>query len=50
VAALSITGPSSRLTKKRLLHFLDPAARAAHGISVKLGYSGDDLVPGVEPA
>jgi IclR family acetate operon transcriptional repressor len=43
IAALSVTGPSSRLSRKRLLELVAPAARAAHAISVNLGYSGDEL-------
>jgi IclR family transcriptional regulator, acetate operon repressor len=44
IAALSITGPSSRLTRRRLLELVEPAARAAHTISVNLGYGGGELV------
>jgi IclR family acetate operon transcriptional repressor len=44
IAALSVTGPSTRLTKKRLLQLVAPLAVAAHAISVALGYSGDELV------
>jgi IclR family transcriptional regulator, acetate operon repressor len=44
IAALSVTGPSSRLSRKRLLELVEPAARAAHAISVNLGYGGDELV------
>ncbi|MDQ4058028.1 MAG: IclR family transcriptional regulator, partial [Actinomycetota bacterium] len=46
IASLSVTGPSSRLSRKRLLGFVAPAAQAAHVISVNLGYGGDQLVAG----
>lgn len=38
IAALSVTGPSSRLSKKRLIEFFPLAAEAAQAISVSLGY------------
>jgi IclR family acetate operon transcriptional repressor len=44
IAALSVTGPSTRLSRKRLLQLVDPLARAAHAISVALGYGGEELV------
>ena len=44
IAALSVTGPSSRLSKKRLLELVPPAARAADTISVSLGYGGERFV------
>ena len=37
VACLSVTGPSSRLSKKRLIELVPLAAGAAHEISVNLG-------------
>ena len=37
VASLSVTGPSSRLSKKRLLELVPLAAGAAHEISANLG-------------
>ena len=43
IAALSITGPSSRLSKKRLLELIAPANRTAHQVSLRLGYSGEEL-------
>jgi IclR family acetate operon transcriptional repressor len=50
IAALSVTGPSSRLTKKRLLGLVPTTARAAHRISVNLGYGGDLLVAASRPS
>jgi IclR family transcriptional regulator, acetate operon repressor len=44
IASLSVTGPSSRLSKRRLVELVPAAARAAHEISVNLGYGGDRLV------
>ncbi|MGH2821096.1 MAG: IclR family transcriptional regulator domain-containing protein, partial [Actinomycetota bacterium] len=40
IAALSVTGPSSRLGRKRLLELVPPAEEAARAISVDLGYVG----------
>jgi IclR family transcriptional regulator, acetate operon repressor len=41
IASLSVTGPSSRLSKKRLLELMPMAVEAAHEISVNLG--SDDV-------
>ncbi len=38
IAALSVTGPSSRLNRKRLVEFFPLAAEAAKKISTNLGY------------
>jgi IclR family transcriptional regulator, acetate operon repressor len=43
IGALSITGPSSRLTRKRLVELAERAARAAEKISADLGYVGPSL-------
>ncbi len=43
IAALSVTGPSSRLSRKHLLELIPPAATAAHAISVALGYAGEEF-------
>ncbi|MGH2735408.1 MAG: IclR family transcriptional regulator domain-containing protein, partial [Actinomycetota bacterium] len=40
-AALSVTGPSSRVTRKRLLEMAPLAQEAAHAISANLGYLGE---------
>ncbi|MBA2273738.1 MAG: IclR family transcriptional regulator [Actinobacteria bacterium] len=40
IAALSVTGPSSRLSRKHLLELIPRAAAAAHAISEALGYAG----------
>jgi DNA-binding IclR family transcriptional regulator len=42
IAALSITGPSSRLSKRRLLELIAPAARTAYQVSANLGYGGEE--------
>jgi DNA-binding IclR family transcriptional regulator len=42
VAALSVTGPSSRLDRKRLLGFVPLASEAARAISSNLGYVAED--------
>jgi IclR family acetate operon transcriptional repressor len=42
VAALSVTGPSSRLSRKRLLELAPLGAEAARAISAGLGYITDD--------
>jgi IclR family acetate operon transcriptional repressor len=44
IAALSVTGPSSRLSKKRLLEFVPLAGGAAREISTDLGYAGGELL------
>jgi transcriptional regulator of acetoin/glycerol metabolism len=38
IAALSVTGPSSRLNRKRLVEFFPLTAEAAQKISTNLGY------------
>jgi IclR family acetate operon transcriptional repressor len=42
VAALSVSGPSSRLSRKRLLGLVPLASEAAIAISTKLGYVAED--------
>jgi IclR family acetate operon transcriptional repressor len=49
IAALSVTGPSSRLKRKRLLELVPLAADAGQSISVNLGYAGEGI-PGLQPA
>ena len=41
IAALSVTGPSSRVGRKRLLEFVPLAQEAARSISARLGFTGD---------
>ena len=50
IAALSVTGPSTRVSKERLLELVAPSSRTAHEISVELGYSGVELTPPVDSA
>jgi IclR family transcriptional regulator, acetate operon repressor len=44
IASLSVTGPSSRLSKKRLLELMPLAMEAAHEISVSLGSDDEELL------
>jgi DNA-binding IclR family transcriptional regulator len=44
IAALSVTGPSSRVGRKRLLEFVPLATEAARSISARLGFAGDGPV------
>src|SRR3990170_1130428 len=44
IAALSVTGPSSRVGRKRLLEFVPLAREAARSISARLGFTGDGSV------
>ena len=41
IAALSVTGPSSRVGRKQLLEFVPVAQEAARSISSRLGFAGD---------
>lgn len=50
VAALSITGPSTRLSRKRLLELVPLAMDAARSISANLGYAGDHLFATKSPS
>jgi IclR family acetate operon transcriptional repressor len=50
VAALSVTGPSSRLSKKKLLQLVTPAAAAAGEISANLGSNDRVTAPFSESA
>ncbi|MQB01417.1 MAG: helix-turn-helix domain-containing protein [Actinobacteria bacterium] len=51
VAAISVAGPSTRLSRRRLLGFVPFASEAARAISAKLGYAGEEgaAIPGVAP-
>jgi DNA-binding IclR family transcriptional regulator len=49
IAALSVTGPSSRVGRKQLLAFAGPAQEAARRISASLGFTGDEP-PGSSPS
>jgi IclR family acetate operon transcriptional repressor len=46
IAALSVTGPSSRVGRKQLLAFVPEAQNAARRISASLGFTGDGLPSG----
>jgi IclR family acetate operon transcriptional repressor len=45
MASLSVSGPSVRVDRKRLLEFVPHATVAAHRISANLGFIGDGLYP-----
>jgi DNA-binding IclR family transcriptional regulator len=41
IAALSVTGPSTRVGRKRLMEFVPLAQEAAQSISARLGFTGN---------
>lgn len=49
IAALSVSGPSTRVDRKRLLECLTHAAQAAQRVSTSLGFAGDGLYPSLSP-
>ncbi|MGH8574613.1 MAG: IclR family transcriptional regulator domain-containing protein [Gammaproteobacteria bacterium] len=49
IAALSVTGPNSRVGRKQLLEFVPHAQDAAGRISASLGFTGDSLPPAATP-